>query len=85
VNRDGLTREEILRCISSILGDAIDNESLQLSEQDTAEDVAGWDSINHVKLLIGLEAEFGFRFETDEVAGAGNVGELINVIQKKLA
>ena len=47
--------------------------------------VTDWDSINHVKLLIALESDLGFRFETDEVGGLHNVGELIDLIQKKVS
>ena len=80
-----LTRAELLAKIRDILADATDDDSLQLSESTTAEDVADWDSINHVKLLIGLESDLGFRFDTDEVGGLKNGGELIDLVQKKLA
>ena len=58
---------------------------LGAQELRTAEDVDAWDSINHVKLLIGLEADLGFRFETDEVSGLHDVGELVDLVQKKLS
>jgi acyl carrier protein len=85
VASEGLTRADLLAKVRDILAEVIDDDSLQLSETSTAEDVADWDSINHVKLLIGLESDLGFRFETDEVTGLSNVGELINVIEKKLS
>ena len=81
----GVTKDDLLAKIRDILADVLDNDSLKLSEDTRAQDVAAWDSINHVKLLIGLESELGFRFSTDEVGGLNNVGELINVIQKKLS
>jgi len=80
-----LTRAELLAKIRDILADATDDDSLQLSESTTAEDVADWDSINHVKLLIGLESDLGFLFDTDEGGGLKDVGELIDLVQKKLA
>jgi len=80
----GMTRGDLLTTIRDILADVIEDDSLQLSERTTAEDVADWDSINHVKLLIALESELGFRFDTDEVDGLQNVGELIDLIQKKI-
>ena len=81
---NAVTRDELLTKIRDILAEVIDNDSLQLSEKTTADDVVDWDSINHVKLLIGLESDLGFRFDTDEVGGPKNVGELIDLIQKKL-
>ncbi len=78
------SRTEILNKIRDVLADVVDDPSLQISETTTAEDVPDWDSINHVKLLIGIESDLGFRFETQEVSGLKNIGELIVVVQKKL-
>ncbi len=80
-----LSRAEILARIRDILAEVVDDDSLQLVESTSADEVAGWDSINHVKLLIGLESELGFRFETDEVGGLHNVGELVDLVRKKLS
>ncbi|HSC18307.1 MAG TPA: acyl carrier protein [Rhizomicrobium sp.] len=79
-----MTRQEILATIRDILADILDNESLQLTESSTAEQVQDWDSINQVKLLIGLENELNFRFSASEVEGLKNVGALIDLVQRKL-
>ncbi|HEX3942642.1 MAG TPA: acyl carrier protein [Rhizomicrobium sp.] len=81
----GTTRPELLSTIRDILADVVDNESLQLTEASTAEQVPDWDSINQVKLLIGLENELNFRFSSQEVEGLKNVGALIDLVQRKLA
>jgi acyl carrier protein len=82
---DAMTRPELLALIRNILADVLDNESLELTEASTAEDVADWDSINQVKLLIGLENELHFRFSSQEVEGLKNVGGLIDLVERKLA
>jgi acyl carrier protein len=82
---DRMTRHQLLVIIRDILADILDNESLQLTEASTAEDVPDWDSINQVKLLIGLENELNFRFYSPEVEGLKNVGVLIDLVQRKLA
>jgi acyl carrier protein len=79
------SREELLARIRTTLADLLDNKDLQLSESTVADDVDDWDSINHVRLLIELERELGFRFGADEASGLKNVGELIDVIQAKLS
>lgn len=81
----GLSRSDLLTKTRDILADVIDNEGLELSETTTAEDVADWDSINHVRLLLGLESDLGIRFATSEVQGLKNVGQLIDLMQQKLA
>lgn len=66
------------------MSDVIDREGLTLTESTTADSVEDWDSINHVRLLMGLESELRIQFETDEVNSIKNVGGLVDIIQKKL-
>ena len=79
------SREDLLASIRTTLADLLDNNELQLSESTVADDVDDWDSINHVRLLIELERQLGFRFRADEAGGLKNVGELIDLIQAKLS
>ena len=79
------SREELLAKIRTTLADLLDNNDLQLSESSVADEVDDWDSINHVRLLIDLERQLGFRFRADEAGGLKNVGELIDLIQAKLS
>jgi acyl carrier protein len=57
---------------------------LVLRDDLTAHDVPGWDSFNHVNLVIAIETEFGVRFSTDEVAALQNVGDLKRLLEEKL-
>jgi acyl carrier protein len=84
VQVETMTRAELLTKIRDILADVLDNERLVLTEASTADEVEDWDSINQVKLLIGLEEELGFRFDTPEVEGLANVGSLIDVLERKV-
>lgn len=79
-----MTRQQLLAVIRDILADILDNDALQLTEATTAEDVADWDSINQVKLIVGLENELSVRFSSREVQGLKNVGALIDVVERKL-
>lgn len=53
----------------------------QLSEQDSPATIKGWDSLNHVHLVLALEAEFGVQFDADEIANLVSVG----AIQRRLS
>lgn len=64
----------------SIFGDP----ALQLTRSTTAEDVAGWDSLMHINLIVAVEKEFNIRFTTLEVMGFSNVGDLADTISMKL-
>jgi acyl carrier protein len=79
-----LTRDDLLKLIRDILADLTDQDDLVITEATVADDVTDWDSINHVRLLLGLESELGIHFETDQVSGADNVGALMDLILARL-
>jgi len=61
------------------------DQGLVLTEETTAHDIPGWDSLAHVGLMFSLEAEFGITFSDTELAGLGDVGALRAVIERKAA
>lgn len=57
---------------------------LELRDDLTARDVPGWDSLNHVTLMIEIEREFDLRFTSSEIGALGSVGDLKRLIDTKL-
>jgi acyl carrier protein len=78
-----MNRDEIYSKLTVILRDVFDDESLQPTDGMTSEDVAEWDSTNHVRLMVAIEGEFKIRFETDEITAPENVGQIVDLIQSK--
>ncbi len=78
-----MSRKELLEKVSEILGEIVDDENLRLTEETVADDVADWDSTNHVRLMIAIESTFGIRFESSEIASPENVGALLDLIEAK--
>lgn len=72
--------DEVVRIIRETFGD----ETLQVGRDTTASDVAGWDSVSHIELLVALEQTFRVKFYTGEIAGLKNVGELADAITARL-
>jgi len=66
-----------------ILG-ALKLEDFEFSESTTAGMVPGWDSLNHVRVIMAIEEAYGIRFRTLEVIRLKNVGELQTLIDRKL-
>jgi acyl carrier protein len=69
--------------IFTIIRDVFAAPDLSLSETTKAADVEGWDSFNHMNLIMRIEEEFNISFHTDEIGRMGNVGELIAAVIKK--
>jgi acyl carrier protein len=77
-------RNEIQDLFREVFGD----DSIELSDNLTADDVAGWDSIAHINLLIAIERHFRIKFATAEMSGmkadGQNVGTFCRLIESKV-
>ena len=81
---NNMEREEILKRVEEIFREELEQSDLVLTDETTAEDVEGWDSLSHVQLVAVMEDEFGIEFSSREILSWDNVGDLINSIQKKV-
>ena len=72
-----------LEKLSNIFKVLFNRPDLKLNDDLSAKDVPGWDSFNHVNLIISIEEEFGVRFSNDEVGGMQNVGNLKTLLASK--
>lgn len=79
-----MTENDWLTQLSAIFADIIDEGDVNLTMHTTADDVEGWDSLNHVQILAAIEKKYGFRFTLNEIQLFKNVGDLVHGIQKKL-
>jgi len=68
-----------------VFRDIFDDDSIVLREDMTAADVANWDSLNHIDLIVAIEREFKVKFTTAEVTTLKNVGQLAALVDKKRA
>ena len=79
-----MTTEEIIRQMTTIFRDVMDNDDIVISSTTTAEDVEEWDSLTHIQLIVAIEKHFKIRFNSGEITGFKNVGEMFESIQAKL-
>jgi acyl carrier protein len=76
-------QEDIIKRLTPIFRDVLDNDDLIITPATTATDVDGWDSLAHIHLVVSIEKALGMRFTADEVASLENVGDLARLIIKK--
>ena len=80
-----LDQQEILRRLTLVFRDVLDQDDLVLNRDTTARAVDGWDSLAHVRLMVATEAEFRIRLGTAEIESLKNVGDLVDSIASKVA
>ena len=74
---------EILAQLQTVFDDVFGEESVPLTTETTSDDIAEWDSVAHVGLIVGTEKAFGIMFEPDEIMEMDNVGSLVSAIRAK--
>lgn len=74
------SRAAILAAIQEIVESVLGVPDLGMTEETTAQDVDGWDSLTHVQIIVGVEQHYGIRFSFSEVAQLEDAGSLIDAI-----
>jgi len=75
----------ILSELNTIVSKVLDDDTIVLRENTTVSDVAGWDSLSHVQIIVAIEKHFHIKFTSLEIYNFKNVGDACRVIQKKLS
>jgi acyl carrier protein len=77
--------DQVYGRLTDVFRDVFEDDELTPTSDMTAEDVEGWTSLAHVRLVLTVEEAFGIRFSAAQVSSMANVGELASIIQKKLS
>ena len=79
-----MTNEEILKNITVFIHDVLEVPDLNVTPETSAADVDEWDSMTHIQLISAIEKSYKIRFALGELQTLKNVGDMVNLIQKKL-
>lgn len=74
---------ELLEILNGIFRKVLKREDITLTEDTTAHDVDGWDSLTNMILIGEIENKFGVRFTFREIMKLKNVGDLCHTIKNK--
>ena len=79
-----MERTVVLSQVQEIFRTVLKNEAVVLTDEMTAEDVPGWDSLTHVVLISEIEKHFDIRFSIREMLSWKTVGKMVDNIMKKI-
>jgi acyl carrier protein len=77
--------DAIITGLTSVFREVFDDDELVLRPDLTANDVDGWDSLAHIRLILSVQKKFGVKFSPVEMNRLKNVGDLIALTQHKQA
>ncbi len=70
--------------LNDIFRQVFDDPSIVIKRETTADDVDEWDSLSHINLVIAVETKFNIKFALGELQALKNVGEMVDLIEKKI-
>ena len=76
--------QEIYNELTGIFQDFFDDDTIQVCETTSPADIEDWDSLTHIDLVVAVEKEFGIKFSMGEVRKLQNVGEMVDIILKRI-
>lgn len=74
---------KVALAVQPIFRDVLEVPDLELTRELSARDVPSWDSLNHITLIVELEALSGLSFSTDELIDLQNVGDFLDLMVAK--
>ena len=75
--------EAIYTVLTGVFQDAFGREDLTLDPRMQARDVAGWDSVKMVSILMGVEERFDIKLRSRETDRLESVADLVDLIRAK--
>lgn len=71
--------------VRGIAADVLKLPGNQITAQSSPETIEGWDSVQHLNLVLALEQEFNVQFEPEEIDQMSSIERILTVLQSKLS
>lgn len=75
-----MTTDEVRSTLRSIFADVFENDHFEFSDALARDQVEGWDSLGHIRLIAATEEAFDLRFTIEEIEGFTSVGRMVERI-----
>ena len=79
-----MTKQEIIQKIESIVAASLNHHDFVMKEESKPEEITGWDSLSNAMILTAIEQEFGIKFKFSDMIAWKTIGELADLVAKKI-
>ena len=80
-----MTDDELFSAIIDAVREETEQPALVLRPEMTADEVEGWDSLAHVRIMLNIEVRTGVPIDITDTYRAATVGDLIPLLRKAMA
>ncbi len=77
------SRRNLLKRIETVVHNLVLDDSLVITEETKLTDLAEWDSLLHVTLVIALETEFDVRLDDKEASQSTAIRPILDLLEAK--
>lgn len=79
-----MEKSAVVEKLTPVFRQVFNNASIVITDEMTASDVDGWDSLSHMLLITEVETAFSIKFKLRELNKMKNVGDMIEIILSKV-
>ncbi|MBC8438046.1 MAG: hypothetical protein H8D82_02115 [Euryarchaeota archaeon] len=79
-----MKRKDVLEVVIDSIRIETDFSGL-IDEKSNAQNVDGWDSLAHVRIMFGVDIALGTTIDISQTYGIADVGELVNLFVDAIA
>jgi len=73
----------VITQFDSIFQEIFDDPQLALTPETSPNEIADWDSVAQVKLVLAIEEAFAIRFTSDEISSLRSVGDFMAAVARQ--
>tara|TARA_B100000795_G_scaffold269928_1_gene261170 strand:- start:2456 stop:2698 length:243 start_codon:yes stop_codon:yes gene_type:complete len=76
-------KSEINVQLLSVFRRVFENDSINIEDSTTADDIENWDSMTHLMLITEIEEDFSIEINGMDIMNLHNVSNLVSLIERK--
>ena len=69
--------------LKSVIIDELKLEEYEITPDTLASEIPGWDSLNHMNVIVAIEKSYNIRFSAYDILKCSNIGDLQNLVNEK--
>ena len=79
-----MKKNEVIKKIEEIVATCVNHQDFTMTEATKPDEILGWDSLSNAMILTAIEQEFNVKFKFSDMIAWHSIGELADIIIKKL-
>tara|TARA_Y100001980_G_C14186688_1_gene55623 strand:+ start:119 stop:358 length:240 start_codon:yes stop_codon:yes gene_type:complete len=77
-----MDKNKVIEKLVPIFKDVFEDKNLKISKDSNSSNISGWDSLNHILLVVAIEKEFELKFTAEDIQNWEDVGAMVDYISK---